>query len=662
MASALAEPRAPIGRNSSERRDDRSARDQLIGAAGRMYAQYHLANVLGGAIRSFGRPDTIRKHGLNAIALLAATSHATWQRFRLDSSSVRRESEAWLDAAVGSLATLTGATAITEETWARGMAWSSAQTTWSASGVSLLGGHRSRPARLALLFAPHFVPRANRRALAHLFPGLLFGVGGFAGIGLLLCTQLERTAEAIDRLIEQQLADQMELTRQQVASDIERSVVSTTAERLRAIRDLIPVDRSAAAKIASEEARRLRAWFVDESLTAAASGNESAGSQPLLELGAEERILRTLRRFEAAYRIVIALVMVTEVRRCAGGGRPSAAELTVAVTGIAHLLFGLSSLQRGARSDLRRLLVGDVAMNAINAYAQRFSTDPAGRPRWSMGYSLALAGGAGTLGARGENSNLATIAMGVTRCVCELASPNGDLRVRLTDGLDETLMMVNTAQMAQQTASLLLAQAQTISQSAARVSAARAALVMETVRRERQFFIHDSALQVLMWMSKPDLTNSQLLSWIERELPKVEGAAVGEVHASPVDLQREIADLLDGFAVLGIRPEVEIDPAAGAARWAPPSASCIVDVLNEALTNVFKHSDDHAPVVRLELAGSARLTVSNHRVRNGSSSDHVGLGTTAMRDRVRAAHGRLDLAPTPTSFTLTCTLPLVGSG
>jgi len=74
-----------------------------------------------------------------------------------------------------------------------------------------------------------------------------------------------------------------------------------------------------------------------------------------------------------------------------------------------------------------------------------------------------------------------------------------------------------------------------------------AALFADAVRLNNQYFLHDSALQVLLWLQKPDLSDEQLLAWLDREIPRLETAAAGEgaPPASPAGTFSALEDRSD---------------------------------------------------------------------------------------------------------------------
>jgi hypothetical protein len=113
-----------------------------------------------------------------------------------------------------------------------------------------------------------------------------------------------------------------------------------------------------------------------------------------------------------------------------------------------------------------------------------------------------------------------------------------------------------------------------------------------------------------------------------------------------------IEQLVAGFAArTGLRCELDVSAAAGAARPAPQVALCVYRVLQEALTNVDKHADARAVVVEVRAGPAGLLGVCVADDGRGMDRDALArpdaFGLRGARDRAReiGAEFRVDSAP-----------------
>jgi hypothetical protein len=203
---------------------------------------------------------------------------------------------------------------------------------------------------------------------------------------------------------------------------------------------------------------------------------------------------------------------------------------------------------------------------------------------------------------------------------------------------------------------LVAGQAERLTSTTRELAALRATASADEIRREGQHLVHDSALQVLLWMQKPDLSEAQLLAWLDREIPRLSAAADGVVPQSPA-LEHGVRELIAGFEALGMQIDVELDADLSAVPRTV--AAGMLEILNEALSNSFKHAvDRHATVVVIASSGDLVIDVRN-RMREPVAVDaRPGVGTPAMRARARSVGGRVDLDRVDGEFRLSAHLPL----
>ncbi|MFM7061869.1 MAG: hypothetical protein ACKO04_00015, partial [Actinomycetes bacterium] len=579
----------------------------------------------------------------------------------MNSTRLADERMAWADAAAGAATTMLGATGLSETTWTRGMAWPSQHTFWCAAGMGMLGDRRSRAGRLALMLVPLVLPRANRRALRQIAPGLATGLLGAGCIGMFLSHQLERTAREVDDLVDETTVTRATAVRQQVNSEIELTVVAATVERLRELQTLLATDRAAAATLAAEEVDRLTAWFAEEQDLLGLVREQTSAAELAARTDAAERLDRAVRLFDVALRLIVLLNMATEVRRCRRAFGATFSESTVAVLGLAHFALALALLADGSARAKAVLSAADVAVNLTSCALEPWAADGSGRPQWAMGYSVGLAAAAGVTSAGTGPPPAAPWLMGATRAAFELVrADTSSSVVRTMRALDEALMLVDVGMTARQTSDLTIDQARSISARAAELTEARVLAESARARRSHEHFLHDSALQVFLWATKPDLGNEELADWVARELHALEDLLDGRSPAPVTDLERAVGDLLRGFEMFGVQTLLDAGPGVFEQDYGPAAAMCVVTVLNEALTNVLKHSDDRTPSVSLRVGDTLVCRVENelHTTEQPLPARGAGLGLRSVRERAGAAGGTVTTSEDDDQFTLELTLPV----
>ena len=135
---------------------------------------------------------------------------------------------------------------------------------------------------------------------------------------------------------------------------------------------------------------------------------------------------------------------------------------------------------------------------------------------------------------------------------------------------------------------------------------------------------------------------------------------------SPVPSLQRLDDLVERSRAAGIAVRVELDAAVGDIDALPrPVDLAAFRIVQESLTNVAKHSDDPAAVVRIRREdGGLAVDVLD----DGTGSGHdgpapslpgAGTGITGMRERAATAGGRLDAGPRPgRGFAVRAWLPV----
>ena len=120
---------------------------------------------------------------------------------------------------------------------------------------------------------------------------------------------------------------------------------------------------------------------------------------------------------------------------------------------------------------------------------------------------------------------------------------------------------------------------------------------------------------------------------------------------------------IDGFSKrTGI--EVKTDIPESLPRFAIELETALFRVIQEALTNVFRHSGSHRAWIRVSVIGSQlQATVEDEgkgvdQRKVGSKSNKPGVGIQSMRDRLRSFGGTLEFRALRPGTKVTATIPL----
>ncbi|MDL4818713.1 sensor histidine kinase [Actinomadura opuntiae] len=114
-------------------------------------------------------------------------------------------------------------------------------------------------------------------------------------------------------------------------------------------------------------------------------------------------------------------------------------------------------------------------------------------------------------------------------------------------------------------------------------------------------------------------------------------------------------DLTGGIAASGLTVRTETE---GAPRPLPPDADhAAYRIVQEALTNVTRHSGASSAVVRVRYTGDAVTITVDDDGRGTAPAAGDGSGIRGMRDRAEALGGTLEAGPRPTGFRVRATLP-----
>lgn len=639
---------------------DGSATAELSTALIRGYAGYHLALATWAYLRTVasgergGRPA--RQQGALSSAALAV--NALTLPYLCDRRGSDDPVVAWRDAlaAAGTTAVALGLGGPTEAgPWLHLTRWSpSAQ--WTSAGLSLLGRPgTSRILRFGALVAPFTVWGPGRRRLqsegAPAATLTAFAANAIAGRAII--SGLHSAAREIDRRNSRVVAEREHHSIREQDEEIRRSVIGVSLEALQSIDGSLAQDRVEAARLAGLEEQRLRAWM------------SSSDPEPLTHAGTvaetpddlTEKTSATIEHFllvaEALLRGASAAQMAFESGQ---EPRPRGSR-AFALLGVLHAASSISVLT-SRRAGRRELVGSDVA--AIT-FATAFELAVARRgeiPGWSDGYAQAMSACAGLTNDRRLAVSAVASLAGV-RALGNLLAP-GPPRERLGRAAANATMAGVTVWLSHRFHTLAHRLGTELSASAEALAQTRADAAIQDVRRRHHHMLHDSALQVLVWLQKPDLSDAQLSGWLDSVTSRLLAELRGE-DVAPSSLSVGLGELIAAFEFLGVRSDVttpdRLDDVSS------DVATCALDIINEALTNVLKHSTDRSPSVAISRSDDRRLTIRISNVLTGPDDrpHREGTGTRAMVERARSANGQVVCRRDGGRFLVVARLPLITS-
>jgi hypothetical protein len=641
--------------------DDRTAVADLYASLHQGYARYELAIAGAGLARRFRWKDEHPSRARDvAVGLLAA--HAVASVVLSERRTAQRDSTAWMDAgasAAASVVSLTAGSAMgpVHGVWPASIAGAPSVAQWSSAGASLLGRRgKSRAARLAVVAAPYLLWPRGRRWLRD--SGLLgettIALVVFAATGRLLVSGLRSTADRIDRRAAQLVTEREVVAALEQDALIRDSVIAGTAARLRTIRESLVADRSLAAAQARREEHELRSWLRQHG--DAVQGKAADPSDPVPSADTAETaegLERFLEVSESLLRAGAAAQLLFEV---SSQKRPRSAGF-LALSAVAHAAWSCWQINASAPIKRNRVVASDLAVLALASGIDVAESRRGWEPGWTRGYTQAMSAATGAIG---EDTTLAVLAAAGVGAISALSviAGGGDPQARRAPAVEKAAYAASITWLTHWFAVLVGGQAERLSRTTAQLAAVRASAAADAVRLNNQYFLHDSALQVLLWLQKPDLSDEQLLAWLDREIPRLETAAAGEVTPEPRDLRRELEQLLNGFELLGLHPDVRL---AEALPGLPvPVVKCTLDICNEGLANVLKHSTDTEPTIRLTANEDwLTLRITNTLEDSGPTTAPVpGTGSGAMVDRASGIGGSVELRPDRSSFEVRARLPV----
>jgi hypothetical protein len=622
----------------------------------RGYLGYRFALVASSALRMLSRPDELA-HPVGAWAAWAldAGSALAEARIARANRTARLPTIAAIEGLSGVSMGLLAIGSVSEYGWERGAIWSCGSNDWRAAGASITSvSPIARMAGLAAQSIPYLVGsrRSGRRELRRQMPELLT----FAVEGLFLADSLRRRAREIDARAAELAVEHTRLAVTLEETALRADVLASTIETLTTVGELLSADPGRARRLASDEERRLRSWL---------AANAALLTSPLevdteaAEAGSEEHMRQIARLVESAMR---AASTVLTLARLAGipTTTPRSRLATIAVAGRGVASIALLSNAMASRARQRVLAAADLLAVAATELLRTEMGPTGAASGWLQAYSVGCAATAGTLDGRPTLGRITAAGLATISASARLLE-DGTRMGRWTAAADEVISSGSASIVGRWLITTTVAQSRALTATSTALAMERNRFGLEARRLRRQAFVHDGAVQVLLWVGKDDLDDDQLREWIGQELTRLEAVAQGDgdtlVSTLSSSLPRAVSDLVDGFRHLGMH----IDLSIGATPALPPDVGLtIVEILNEALTNVFKHTATRSAQCEIAtLAGALVARVTDHDPQPKPVEPGSGMGTRMMIGLAGLIGGRLDWQTTDGGGTkVTLTLPL----
>ena len=621
----------------------------------RGYLAYRGALVASAALRMLAKPEEVA-HPVGAWAALAIDGGSA-----IAEAAIAQARRSACEPVIATVEAISGVTmgllavrSIGEFGWERGATWSCGSNDWRASGASVTS---LRPAvRFAGLLAQSipYLAAPGRPGSSQLRRQMLPELITFAVQGLLLTDSLRWRARQIDARAADLAGEQTRITLTLEEAALRRDVLASTIETLTKVRDLLGTDRQLARDLALIEERRLRSWL---------EANAALLTSTLLidtadeEAGSEERMRQVSRLVESGMRMTSTVLMLARLIGSPGRSpRKLLAMGAVAGRGMASIMLLTNRVDPRARQ--RVLALADLVAVA-SAELLQTERDQSGAPSgWLQSFCVACAATAGTVDGDPTIAHRTAAAIATTRAGSRLRGAGSRLR-RWAAASDELIALGSSTLIGRWLISTGITQSRTLTATSTALAMERNHFDLEARRLRQQAFVHDGAVQVLLWIGKDDLDDDQLRQWIDQELPRLKSVAQGDGDGDGLasSLAQATSDLIDGFRRLGVTVEFTID----AVPSLPPGMGLtIVEILNEALTNVFKHTIERSARCRVTtLGGELVATVTD----DGTSARPVdpgsGMGTGMMISLAETIHGKLDWRTTAAGGTeVTLAVPL----
>jgi hypothetical protein len=611
----------------------------------RNYVIYRFANSASAVLRSVGQPELVRRPRLNWAnhAIDIGTGVWLWQRLARRGTSedvVAETIEASSGAAHGAL----GLAALHTRAAHHGTAWPMIIGLWRSCGTMAFSERWSvRAAGFGAVLSPYVVPSNRQRRMAD--EGLVWGhatsLAAFAAVGALISDGMRRRAREIDRRSDDLARAQVAAAARRAETELRQEVLSQTLEVMRRIRAELRTDPDGCAELARTEESRLRAWLSD-----AMSPTPSPESVPTDEaIGAELRVRGLLRLAETTIRATALVVFLGNLMANRRNMRWPWLGWAIGAMATGHFVL-VVRVMRNSPDDLPYLAVaaGDTVMMIATTEWEEIQPDPP--VGWISAYAMACATTIATMGTPRDGWAGPVALMCAWRAMAVMRDHDKALSRRAARVACETIYILGNAWLSHDFADASVDQARDLVTATTRLAFERRLTDLEVVRLQHQAIVHDGAIQVLLWVGKDDLTTEQIETWLDQEIPRVERAARGEPDTPVAPLGPALQELATGFERLGVQvtlTDVDDFPANALVRTA------LVEVVNEALTNVLRHASTRTALVSLRVEAEEMVL----RVVDGGRAGRAvavgtGTGTATVRDLAAMIGGTAEWTLTPT--------------
>jgi hypothetical protein len=628
------------------RRRPSSAQDEFERFMSRNYVIYRFANSASAVLRTLGQPELVRRPRLNWAnhAIDIGTGVWLWQRLSRRGTAEDIVAEA-VEAATGTAHGAIGLSALHTKAAQHGTAWPMIVGLWRASGTAAFSERWPvRAAGLGAMLSPYMVPSRRQRRMAE--SGLVWGhtatLGAFAAIGALIADGMRRRARDIDRRSDDLARAQVAAAAHRAETELRQEVLSQTLEVMRRIRAELRTDPDGCAELARSEETRLRAWLRGDAMAPAKTPTAVPTDEAI---GAELRVRRLLRLAETTIRATALGVFLGNL--VANRRTMRWPWLGWAVGAMATANFVLVvRVMRNSPDDLPYLAVaaGDTVMMIAATEWEGIQPDPP--VGWISGYAMACASTIATMGTPRDGWAGPVALMCAWRAMAVMRDHDIALGRRAAQVACETIYIAGNAWLSHDFADASVDQARDLVTATTQLAFERRLTDLEVVRLHHQAIVHDGAIQVLLWVGKDDLTTEQIEAWLDQEIPRVERAARGEPDTPVAPLGPALEELAAGFGRLGVEvtlTDVDTSPTNTLVKGA------LVEVVNEALTNVLRHASTRTAVVSLRVEDDELVLRIVDGGRAGRSVDvGAGTGTATIRDLAAMIGGTVEWTVTRT--------------
>ena len=608
------------------------------------YLAYRAASVASGALVMLGRPADVRRprRAWAALAIDAGTAAYALHRRKLWKTSTI-PAVAWSEMISGAAVAALGRSAFTQQGWANGTAWTATTTKWRSFGGAVTG---PRPevafANGALQLAPYLVgwrrTAADRQLARSLLPDVALHLAG----GVLFVNASRRRARGIDERATQMAEVRVRITIATEEAALHRELMEGTTAALQTIRPLIRSDRQHARRLAEQQELRLRRWL-DASSSFGFYDREPALDTSGDVADVEASVKRIAYYAELGWRISTDVIALTRLSSRAHNGSKARGWPSLAI--LARTALATLALRPAGPSSRgqQALAVADLATVAAVTLVEHDTARTSGTPSWAQGYAIACAATAGSLG-RNRPLALATgVLAGAIRSALRITD-TGPVRPRFFAAVDDLIWLAVPGQLAGHVMNAGFDQARRLTDMSTALALQREQSKLDTARLRYQTFMHDGVAQLLLWIGKDELSDEQLEGWIDREIPRLQ-TVLDHPQPTTLPLRQALDEMILRFEQLGLT--ITLDLTDGPSYPAEINSS-ILEIVNEALANVLRHTTTQAAHCTMMSAdGGLILSVKDFDRESPVVEGARGFGTGTMVRLADLIGATIDWLPTP---------------